>query len=64
MYCTILVNNDMFDMSHDFGCHGSHFGWKLCVTIVTKILYYLVVWHNFNTECTPLCDTSLESRGR
>ena len=24
-------------MSHDLGCHGHHFGGKLCVTIVAKI---------------------------
>ena len=31
------VNNDIVDMTHDF---GYHFGRKLFVTIVTNILYY------------------------
>ena len=29
------------DMPHDFSCYGNHFGWKLCVTIVTKIGVFL-----------------------
>ena len=33
----ILVNNDIVDRPHDFGCHGNHSGGKICVTIVTKI---------------------------
>ena len=37
---SIRVNNDIVDMPYDFGCHGNHFGGKLCVTIVTKIPYY------------------------
>ena len=26
----IQVNNDIIDRSHDFGCHGDHFGRKIC----------------------------------
>ena len=34
----ILINNDIVDRSHDCGCHGNHFGGKICVTIiVTKM---------------------------
>ena len=33
----IVVNNDIVDRSHDFGCHGNHFGGKICFTIVTKM---------------------------
>ena len=33
----IPVNNDIVVRSHDFGCHGTHFGMKICVTIVTKM---------------------------
>ena len=33
----ILVNTDIVDSSRDFGCHGNHFGVKICVTIVTKM---------------------------
>ena len=33
----ILANTDIIDMSHGFGCHGNHFGEKLCVAIVTKL---------------------------
>ena len=37
----ILVNNDIVDWSHDFGCHGTHFGGGKYVTIVTKMgIYY------------------------
>ena len=32
----ILVNNETVDMSHDFCCHGNHFGRKRSVTLVTK----------------------------
>ena len=34
----ILVNNDIVDRSHDFGCHENHFGGKICVTIVNDII--------------------------
>ena len=37
---SILVNNGIVHMSHHFGCHGYHCGRNLCVTIVTKLLYY------------------------
>ena len=37
---SILVNNNIVNMSHDCGCHGNHFGSKLYVTIVTTILYH------------------------
>ena len=30
---SILVNNDIVDMSHGIGCNGTHFSGKLCVTI-------------------------------
>ena len=33
----ILVNTDIVDRTHDFGCHGIHFGGKICFTIVTKM---------------------------
>ena len=33
----IQVSNDIVDRSHDFGCHGNHFGGRICVTIVTKM---------------------------
>ena len=36
---SIPVDNDTVYMSHHFGCHGNHFGWNLCVTIVTQLLY-------------------------
>ena len=34
---SILVNNDIVDMPHDFGSYGNYFVRKLCVTIPTKI---------------------------
>ena len=37
----ILVNKDIVDRSHDFGCSGNHFGRKVCVTIVTKMVLLL-----------------------
>ena len=33
----ILVHIDIADRSHNFGCHGNHFGRKICVITVTKM---------------------------
>ena len=38
----ILVNNDIIGRSNDFGCHGNHFGGKICVTIITKMGIYII----------------------
>ena len=35
---SILVNNDIVHMSHNFGCQGSHFVENLCVTSQQIIL--------------------------
>ena len=35
---SITVNNYIVHMSHNFRCHGNHFGRNLCVIIVTKLL--------------------------
>ena len=37
---SILVNDNIVYMPHNFGCYENHFGGKICVTIDIKLLHY------------------------